>query len=62
MGLAGVSLPARKRIQNDPNSRHCIDESLRTTEGANTLDEFIKVYADKMPKTQGAPVREAAAG
>jgi pyruvate-formate lyase-activating enzyme len=48
----------RKRIQGDPRSRDYIDESLRVTAGANRPDEFIEVYADKIPHTHGAPVRE----
>ena len=31
-------------------------------EGANRPDEFVEVYADRIPKTYGAPVREAVAG
>jgi radical SAM superfamily enzyme YgiQ (UPF0313 family) len=49
----------RKRIQHDPASRDYIDESLRITlEGANRPDEFMEVYADKIPATHGAPKRE----
>jgi hypothetical protein len=45
----------RKRIQHDPNFDY-IDESLRvTTEGSNRPDEFMEVYADKIPATHGAP-------
>jgi hypothetical protein len=52
----------RKRIQHDPASHNYIDESLRPVVGSNAVDEFIQVYADKIPKTHGAPVREAVAG
>ena len=49
----------RKRIQHDPASRNYIDESLRVTlEGSNRPDEFMEVYADKIPATHGAPRRE----
>jgi hypothetical protein len=49
----------RKRIQHDPRSADYIDESLRvTTEGSNRPDEFMEVYADKIPATHGAPKRE----
>jgi hypothetical protein len=51
----------RKRIQRDPRSADYIDESLRvTTEGSNRPDEFMEVYADKIPATHGAPKREKA--
>jgi len=53
----------RKRIQHDPRSADYIDESLRaTTTGSNQPDEFMEVYADKIPHTHGAPVRQAAKG
>jgi len=52
----------RKQIQSDPNGRSYVDESLRAVHGANAVDEFVQVYADKIPKTYGAPVREAVAG
>jgi hypothetical protein len=44
---------------HDPRSADYIDESLRvTTEGSNRPDEFMEVYADKIPATHGAPKRE----
>ena len=68
-GRGGVGLARRlrhrrmrKRIQHDPRSADYIDESLRvTTEGSNRPDEFMEVYADKIPATHGAPKREKAA-
>jgi len=36
-----------------------VDESLRTVAGCNATDAFVQVYADEIPKTYGAPVREA---
>jgi radical SAM superfamily enzyme YgiQ (UPF0313 family) len=51
----------RKRIQHDPHFDY-IDESLRvTTEGSNRPDEFMEVYADKIPATHGAPKKKAKA-
>jgi hypothetical protein len=51
----------RKRIQHDPRSADYIDESLHvTTEGSNRPDEFMEVYADKLPATHGAPRRDKA--
>jgi hypothetical protein len=50
----------RKRIQHDPNFDY-IDESLRvTTDGSNRPDEFMEVYADKIPATHGAPKKKKA--
>jgi phage gp46-like protein len=51
----------RKSIQSDLQAKNYIDESLRPVEGANRVDEFVQVYADRIPKTYGAPVREAVA-
>jgi hypothetical protein len=51
----------RKRIEADPAARNYTDEALQVT-AANTLDHFVEVFADKIPKTHGAPVREAVAG
>ena len=51
----------RKRIQSDPQARGYVDESLRTVAGSNATDEFVQVYADKIPNTYGAPVRRAVA-
>jgi hypothetical protein len=50
----------RKRIERDPDSRTYTDEALQAT-AANELDHFVEVFADKIPKTHGAPVREAVA-
>ncbi len=63
MGPPGPSLSADP--QGDPvrPAAHAyVDESLRPVEGANRVDEFVQVYADRIPKTYGAPVREAVAG
>jgi len=51
----------RMRIQSDPQARSYIDASLRTVVGANATDEFVQVYADRIPHTHGAPVRQAVA-
>jgi hypothetical protein len=52
----------RKAIQSDPQAHAYVDESLRPVEGANRVDEFVQVYVDRIPKTYGAPVREAVTG
>jgi hypothetical protein len=51
----------RMRIQSDPQARSYIDASLRTVVGANATDEFVQVYADRIPQTHGAPIRQAVA-
>jgi hypothetical protein len=51
-----------KRIVADPSTASYIDESLRVAPPAGELDHFVEVFADKIPKTHGAPVREAVAG
>jgi pyruvate-formate lyase-activating enzyme len=51
----------RKRIERDLRARAYTDAALQVTE-ANKLDHFVEVFADKIPKTHGAPVREAMAG
>jgi len=52
----------RKRVVSDPDAHKFADESLRTTVGANAVDDFVQVYADKIPKTHGAPKQPAAVG
>jgi radical SAM superfamily enzyme YgiQ (UPF0313 family) len=51
----------RKRIEADPAARGYADEALRIAT-AHQLDDFVELFADKIPKTHGAPVREALAG
>jgi hypothetical protein len=51
----------RKRIQADGAARGYTDEALQVA-APGTLDHFVEVYADKIPKTHGAPVRAAVAG
>jgi pyruvate-formate lyase-activating enzyme len=50
----------RKRIEADPAARDYTDEALRVL-AADKLDHFVEVFADKIPKTHGAPVREVVA-
>ena len=51
----------RKADQSDPQAHAYVDQSLRPVEGANRVDEFVQVYADRIPNTYGAPVRAAVA-
>src|SRR6185503_16508723 len=49
-------LAIKKRVKADPSALHYIDEAL-TPIAAGTQDHFVEVFADKIPKTHGAPVR-----
>ena len=49
-------LAIKKRVKADPAALHYIDEAL-TPIVAGTQDHFVEVFADKIPKTHGAPVR-----
>jgi hypothetical protein len=49
-------LAIKKRVKADPAAFHYIDEAL-TPIVAGTQDHFVEVFADKIPKTHGAPVR-----
>ncbi len=49
----------RKRISNDPASRRYTDEALQPLAAEHT-DHFVEMYADKIPKTHGAPQQRAA--
>jgi radical SAM superfamily enzyme YgiQ (UPF0313 family) len=48
------------RVAADPNAAHYMDEALAPT-AAGAQDHFVEVFADKIPKTYGAPVREVVA-
>ena len=50
------------RVVADPASAHYMDEALSRRPGSNEPDHFIEVFADKIPHTHGAPVRQAVAG
>jgi hypothetical protein len=47
----------RKRIQADPQAVHYSDEAIRVATPTD-IDEVVHLYADSIPKTYGAPVRE----
>jgi hypothetical protein len=51
-----------KRVLADPQGHAYTDEALSKSAGGAAGDDFVKVFADKIPKTYGAPVREAVAG
>jgi radical SAM superfamily enzyme YgiQ (UPF0313 family) len=48
----------RKTIQEDPAVLQYTDEAIRIA-APTDVDEVVHLYADKIPKTHGAPVREA---
>jgi len=47
------------RVVADPASRSYIDEALRPYAGRNEPDHLVEMFADKIPKTHGAPVQVA---
>ena len=50
-----------KRVIADPAAAHYTDESLQPPRPEDTeLPHFVQVFADRIPKTHGAPQREAA--
>jgi hypothetical protein len=51
-----------KRVLADPQGHAYTDEALAKVAGGTAGDDFVKVFADKIPKTYGAPVREAVVG
>jgi hypothetical protein len=50
----------QRKVAADPNAAHYRDEALTPT-AAGARDHFVEVFADKIPKTHGAPVREVVA-
>ena len=50
----------KARVVADPASRSYIDEALRPYAGRNEPDHLVEIFADKIPKTHGAPVHAAA--
>jgi hypothetical protein len=52
-----------KRVYADPNAAQYTDHAMEPPGGHNApMSDFVKTYADKIPQTHGAPVREAAVG
>jgi radical SAM superfamily enzyme YgiQ (UPF0313 family) len=48
------------RVTADPAAADYLDDALRPPTGAGETDHFVDVFADKIPKTHGAPVRAPA--
>jgi radical SAM superfamily enzyme YgiQ (UPF0313 family) len=51
-------LAIKKRVKADPAALSYIDEALTPPKG-DAVDHFVAVFADKIPKTHGAPQRPA---
>ena len=45
-----------KQVVADPATKDYMDEALRPDEGRNEPDHLVEIFADKIPKTYGAPV------
>jgi hypothetical protein len=50
-----------ERVRSDPGIKDHIDDALRVTTGEPEADDFVELYADKIPNTHGAPKRRVAA-
>ena len=48
----------RKQIEHEPLGRSYMDEALKVT-ASNKVDHLVEVFAEKIPKTHGAPVQAA---
>ena len=51
-----------KRVQADPAAAAYTDEALRPIAADHAVDDFVKVFADKIPHTHGAPVLQGSVG
>jgi hypothetical protein len=51
----------KKRVLADPSNKDYVDEATRPVlaEGIENDDDFVAVFADKIPDTHGAPKRQA---
>ena len=49
-----------RRVLADPASEHYVDEALTPPTADEAMPHFVQVFADKIPKTHGAPPREPA--
>jgi hypothetical protein len=45
------------RVAADPTAASYMDEALRPVSGEPAADHLVEIFADKIPKTHGAPVR-----
>jgi hypothetical protein len=49
-----------RRVLADPASARYVDEALTPPSAGEAMPHFVQVFADKIPKTHGAPPRETA--
>jgi radical SAM superfamily enzyme YgiQ (UPF0313 family) len=49
-----------KRVLADPSAPHYVDLALQLPSQGSELPNFVQVFADKIPKTHGAPTRAEA--
>ena len=49
-----------RRVVEDPAAAHYIDEALLPPAANESVPHFVEVFADKIPKTHGAPMRDVA--
>jgi radical SAM superfamily enzyme YgiQ (UPF0313 family) len=49
-----------KRVLADPSAPHYVDLALQPPSQGSELPNFVQVFADKIPKTHGAPTRAEA--
>ena len=47
-----------RRVLADPASKRYVDEALTPPTAEEAMPHFVQVFADKIPKTHGAPTRE----
>ena len=53
----------QKKVYADPDIQSYTDHAMDPPAGHNApMSDFVRAYADKIPNTHGAPVREAAVG
>ena len=49
-----------RRVTGDPHAASYIDRALQpVTESAQDADELVNTFADRIPRTHGAPQRQA---
>jgi len=47
------------RVMAEPDARSYTDEALRVDAQGEPNSDFVRVFADKIPKTYGAPILPA---
>ena len=57
-GSTGAIMRSRGACMADPASASYVDEALTPPVAGEAMPHFVQVFADKIPKTHGAPPRE----